>query len=84
MRRPGAGQDPPPWPYATLRALRTGVNVLNPLHAWPNRATYEFRLCKYASRGWPVAVPALDVRRIDVLAVNRTPLNELKVDDSDC
>lgn len=29
-----------------VRALRTGVNVLNPLHAWPNKPTYEFRLAK--------------------------------------
>ena len=26
-----------------LRALRTGVNLLNPLHAWPNRPAYELR-----------------------------------------
>lgn len=24
-----------------LQALRTGVNILNPLHSWPNKASYE-------------------------------------------
>ena len=61
-----------------VRALRTGVNVLNPLHAWPNRPTYEFRLVKYASRGFAVAVPSLDLTNVDLLAFNRTPLEELK------
>jgi hypothetical protein len=29
-----------------LRAIKHGVNILNPLHAWPIRAAYELRLCK--------------------------------------
>ena len=61
-----------------LRALRHGVNLLNPLHAWPNRATYEFRLVKYAARGFAISVPALDLQRCDLLVVNSTPLKELK------
>lgn len=61
-----------------LRALKTGVNVLNPLHAWPNRPAYEYRLAKYASRGFAVGVPGLDERRVDWLDLNRAKLGELK------
>lgn len=61
-----------------IRALKTGVNVLNPLHAWPNRATYEYRLCKYASRGFAVAVPGLEQSRVDWLAINATELSTLR------
>jgi len=35
-----------------IRALERGYNVVNPLHSWPNRATYELRLVKYAFRGF--------------------------------
>ena len=60
-----------------LRALRTGCNILNPLHAWPNRPAYELRLGKYATRGWPVAVPSLATRSIDHDQIRRSQLAEL-------
>jgi len=59
-----------------LRALETGTNVLNPLHAWPVRASYEFRLAKYAWRGFPVAVPGLDTGKVDFEQVCK-PMGEL-------
>lgn len=37
-----------------LRALKHNINVLNPLHAWPLRASYEYRLCKCVIRFWPL------------------------------
>jgi len=61
-----------------LRALKHGVNVLNPLHAWPSRATYEYRLVKYASRGFALAVPGLDLQHVDLLAINQTELRDLR------
>ena len=30
-----------------VRALRTGYNLVNPVHSWPNRPSYELRLLKY-------------------------------------
>jgi hypothetical protein len=60
-----------------LRALRTGTNLLNALHAWPNRPTYEMRLGKYASRGFAIAIPGLDVGRIDHAHIRRAQLTEL-------
>lgn len=54
------------WPLPrTVRAIRQGVNVLNPLHAWPRKASYEFRLTKYALRGYGIAVPALSTVKLD-------------------
>ena len=47
-----------------LSALVSGVNVLNPLHAWPRKASYELRLGKYAVRGFAVYVPGLPKNRI--------------------
>jgi len=38
-----------------LLALRSGINILNPLHAWPNRVFYELQLAKYAHRGFAIA-----------------------------
>lgn len=61
-----------------IRALRSGTNVLNPLHAWPNRATYEFRLAKYATRGFAVAVPGLDVKVEDLMYLNSAKLEDLR------
>jgi len=60
-----------------LRAVTTGTNLLNPLHAWPNRPTYELRLGKYAARGFPIAIPALDMQRVDGLRIRRAQLSEL-------
>ena len=42
-----------------IRALECGYNIANPLHSWPNRATYELRLVKYACRGFAVALPGI-------------------------
>jgi hypothetical protein len=40
-----------------LHAIRNRVNILNPLHAWPNKPSYELRLIKYASRGFGIEIP---------------------------
>ena len=37
----------------------TGVNVLNSIHSWPKKASYELRLAKYAHRGFTVYVPGM-------------------------
>lgn len=63
----------PRWLYA----LRTGVNVLNPLHAWPNKASYELRLTKYAYRGFAILVPGLDWKRVDMNTIRKKPLRKL-------
>jgi len=61
-----------------LEALRTGINVLNPLHSWPNKASYELRLAKYAYRGFPIAVPGLMEKYVDYDRIHRTDLCDLK------
>jgi hypothetical protein len=61
-----------------VSALKSGVTVLNPLHAWPNRPSYELRLGKYASRGYAVFVPGIDKRRIDYNLIQQTNLGDLK------
>ena len=60
-----------------LRALSSGSNVVNPLHAWPNRPTYEMRLGKYAARGYAISVPALDQHRVDHALIRRSQLSDL-------
>jgi BTB/POZ domain len=57
-----------------VSALVSGTNVLNPLHAWPNRASYELRLAKYAVRGFAVLVPGIDKRRIDYSSFQKSRL----------
>ena len=54
-----------------IRALRTGVNVLNPLHAWPNKPAYEVRLGKYAYRGFSVTVPGLKESALNMMGFVR-------------
>lgn len=61
-----------------LHAIRSGTNVLNPLHAWPNRPSYELRLAKYGARGFAVAVPGLDNKRIDSERIRLQTLDKLK------
>jgi len=61
-----------------LHALRSGLNILNPIHAWPNRPSYELRLAKYASRGFSVAVPGLDNKRVDHGRIRSQTLDNLK------
>ena len=41
-----------------VRALQTGRNVVNAIHAWPRSPAYEMRLTKYACRGFAVLCPA--------------------------
>jgi len=60
-----------------LRALQTMANVLNPLHAWPNRASYELRLTKYSIRGFAVAIPGLDRSRVDKERLNSSAMEKL-------
>jgi len=64
-------------PRAIL-AIRSNVNILNPLHAWPNRSSYEFRLAKYASRGWAVAVMGLNKNLVDYDRIHESPLDKLQ------
>lgn len=61
-----------------VSALESGTNILNPLHAWPNRASYEFRLAKYASRGFAVSVVGIDRRRVDYSSIQKSRLAGLK------
>ena len=67
--------------WATPRcfyALQSMANIVNPLHAWPNRASYELRLAKYATRGFAVAIPGLDETRVDKDYVNSTAMGNLR------
>ena len=60
-----------------LLAIQSGNNILNPLHSWPNRPSYEIRLAKYANRGYAVAVPGLDMRRIDDQRIRTASLGNI-------
>ena len=60
-----------------VRAIKHGTNILNPLHAWPVRAAYEFRLAKYASRGYSIAVPGLDYGKLDHVRIRNDELRNL-------
>lgn len=60
-----------------IAALQSGVNVLNPLHAWPKKASYELRLGKYAFRGFEVYVPGLDIKRVDRDRIQKLHLEDL-------
>ena len=46
---------------SALRALQTGINIADPECA---SGEYEWRLAKYAMRGFLVAVPGLDVNKV--------------------
>ena len=59
-------------------AIQYGANILNPLHAWPNKASYEFRLVKYALRGYAIGVPGLEHVDIDLGKILGAPLSKLK------
>jgi len=61
-----------------LRALKTGINTLNPLHAYPQKASYELRLAKYAHRGFAVALPGFDKKRLDDDTISNLPFEDLK------
>ena len=61
-----------------VRAIQYGVNVLNPLHAWPSKASYEFRLVKYAARGYPIAVPGWQHLDVDWRKVHQIQFTEAR------
>lgn len=61
-----------------VHALQAGVNVLNPLHAWPNKPSYEFRMAKYAFRGFGVAIPGVNKGRLDYDLIHQSQIGELK------
>ncbi|CAB9498535.1 SH3KBP1-binding protein 1 [Seminavis robusta] len=61
-----------------ISAVRSGVNVLNPLHAWPNKPSYELRLAKYANRGFEVLVPGLHRCPVDYKRIPSSDLADLK------
>ena len=61
-----------------LRAIKTGINTLNPLHAYPNRPSYELRLAECAHRGFSVALPGISNTRIGWDRIGNLPLGELK------
>ena len=61
-----------------VRAIRYGTNILNPLHAWPSKASYEFRLVKYALRGYSISVPAFETVDVDLAKIIGMPLSKLK------
>ena len=54
------------------------MNILNPLHAWPNTSSYELRLAKYARRGFSVWVPGLKHNLIDSDKVHCEAVSKLK------
>ena len=60
-----------------IRAIQYGCNILNPLHAWPSKASYEFRLVKYAIRGYAISVPGLREVDVDIEKIISKPLSEL-------
>ena len=62
-----------------LRAIQYGTNILNPLHAWPSKASYEFRLVKYALRGYSISVPGLEAVDVDLTKIFELPLSGLRV-----
>lgn len=61
-----------------LRAIQYSTNVLNPLHAWPTKASYEFRLIKYAFRGFAIAVPGIESVDVDLGKILGVPLSQLR------
>lgn len=61
-----------------IRAIQYGTNILNPLHSWPSKASYEYRLVKYALRGYSISVPGLETVSLDTVTIVNTPLSQLK------
>ena len=61
-----------------IRAIQHGCNILNPLHAWPSKASYEYRLVKYALRGYAIAVPGFESVDVDLSKIVGVPLSKLK------
>ena len=61
-----------------VRAMQSGQNIVNALHAWPNSPAYELRLTKYATRGYTVVVPGLDMRAVDHGRIRGAEFRHLK------
>ena len=61
-----------------VRAIQYGTNILNPLHAWPTKASYEFRLVKYALKGYPISVPGMETVDVDLTKIIGSPLSGLR------
>ena len=61
-----------------MRAIQYCCNILNPLHAWPSKASYEYRLVKYALRGYAIAIPGMETVEVDLSKIISTPLSKLK------
>ena len=61
-----------------VRAIQYGANILDPLHAWPNKASYKFRLVKYALKGYAIATPGLEQVHIDLGKILGAPLSKHK------
>jgi hypothetical protein len=60
-----------------VRALQSGRNVVNAIHAWPRSPAYEMRLTKYACRGFAVLCPGLDPSKFDEGRIRATPFDAL-------
>ena len=60
-----------------VRALQSGRNVVNAIHAWPRSPAYEMRLTKYACRGFAVLCPGLDPASVDERRVRGSPFDAL-------
>ena len=61
-----------------LDALANGYSVLNPIHSWPIQPSYELRLAKYAARGFPVAVPGLELQHMKFEDISSKRITTLK------
>ena len=61
-----------------MEAVQTQQNILNPLHAWPNKPSYELRLAKYGQRGVAIYAPGLDKKRLDLDTILTSELSTLK------
>lgn len=61
-----------------VQALVSGTNILNPLHSWPNKSSYECRLGKYAYRGYSVLVPGFSRKHVDHERIQRTEDSKLR------
>ena len=60
-----------------VRALQSGRNIINAIHAWPRSPVYEMRLTKYACRGFAVLCPGLDPASVDESRVRGTSFDAL-------
>ena len=61
-----------------IHALRYGTNIVDPLRSKEGRARYEYRLVKYALRGYSISVPGVDPTRINADVIAAVPLDRLR------